>query len=148
MQDIDIPKHFACVAAPTSQETQVGQYITIPGVLWQHHEGFRLVDVAAHAPRESWQFICEDAIRIVNIFTERGILNLNVRTRSCIVQGNKGNEFKSVMIDFALCNFPRNLKMKKGQLDVTCKESYRVDLIITKMLIVRNWMRISRWKIE
>jgi hypothetical protein len=64
IQDIDIPKHFACVAAPTSQETQVWQYVNIPGVLWQQHEGFRLVDVAVHSPRESWQFICEDAIRI------------------------------------------------------------------------------------
>jgi hypothetical protein len=105
VQGTDIPKHFACVTVPTSGEEAVSQYADIPGVLLQQIEGFCLVDVAAHAPRESWQFICEDAIRIVNLLTERGILNLDVRTRSFIVRRDMENEFKPVMIDFALCKF-------------------------------------------
>jgi hypothetical protein len=105
IQGTDIPKLFACVTVPSSVESAVSQYADIPGVLLQQIEGFCLVDIAAHAPRQSWQFICEDAIRIVNIFTERGILNLDVRTRSFIVRFNKENEFKPVMIDFAMCKF-------------------------------------------
>ncbi|KAJ5296096.1 hypothetical protein PENANT_c021G08032 [Penicillium antarcticum] len=105
IQGTEVPKHYACVTLPTSHEASMRQYADIPGILLQHIEGFRLVDLAAHAPRESWQYICEDAIRIVNICTDRGILNLDVRTRSFIIERIREDKFKPVMIDFALCRF-------------------------------------------
>ncbi|KAJ6095055.1 hypothetical protein N7467_002568 [Penicillium canescens] len=116
IQDIDIIKHFACVASASISTFLESFCSTMKGFAW-------LTLLAAHAPRESWQFICEDAIRIVNIFTERGILNLDVRTRSFIVRGNMGNEFKPVMIDFALCNFSRGFEDERRleAMEVRCR---------------------------
>ncbi|KAJ5989859.1 hypothetical protein N7522_010066 [Penicillium canescens] len=81
IQDIDIPKHFACVAVPTSQETQLSY--TTKGFAWL---------TLLHTPRE----------------------RADVRTRSFIVRGNMGNEFKPVMIDFALCKFPEEFEDEEG----------------------------------
>ncbi|OQD67360.1 hypothetical protein PENDEC_c039G02274 [Penicillium decumbens] len=72
-------------------------------------EGFPLTDIADYAPRESWQTICEDAIRIINLIGDLGILNENVKTRSFIAHEdmNAENGFKVTMTDFALCKFRR-----------------------------------------
>ncbi|KAJ6149607.1 hypothetical protein N7471_000806 [Penicillium samsonianum] len=108
MQGNDIPRLFSCVTVPTSttaQNTLLSEYSDIPGILLQYIEGFPLTDIATCAPRDSWQSICEDAIRIVNLVGDRGILNEDVKTRSFIVQSRPENQFHVFMIDFALCNF-------------------------------------------
>lgn len=64
-----------------------------------------MTDIAEYTPRESWQAICEDAIRIVNLIGDLGILNEDVKTRSFIVRGDLRDGFKVAMIDFALCKF-------------------------------------------
>lgn len=108
MQGNDIPRLFSCVTMPSFSPTQnnlVSDYIDIPGILLQYVEGFPLTDIALCAPRDSWQSICEDAIRIVHLVGDRGILNEDVKTRSFVVQSRPGNRFHVFMIDFALCNF-------------------------------------------
>lgn len=79
----------------------------------QYIEGFSLTDITRHAPRETWQSICEKAIRIVNIIGDREILNEDVKTRSFIVQGNPGKKFKVFMTDFGLCYFRREYEDDK-----------------------------------
>ena len=120
LQGSHIPQLFSCVTMPLSTPVQnnmplsapvqnnlLSEYIDIPGILLQYVEGFPLTDIATYAPRDSWQSICEDAIRIVNLIGDRGILNEDVKTRSFIVQKSPENQFLYVvfMIDFALCNF-------------------------------------------
>ncbi|KAE8139950.1 hypothetical protein BDV38DRAFT_269375 [Aspergillus pseudotamarii] len=112
IQGKDIPQLFAYLTVPSSsssQELSVNTYIDVPGVLLQCMDGFLLTDIAAHAPQEVWQSVCDDAIQIVNLIGDRGILNEDVKTRNLIVQENSGRKFKVFMIDFALCNFRREL---------------------------------------
>jgi len=85
------------------------EYLNIPGILLHYIGGFPLTDIADYAPRESWQTICEDAIRIINLIGDLGILNEDVKTRSFIAHEDMDaeNEFKVTMTDFALCKFRR-----------------------------------------
>lgn len=109
----DIPQLFACFTVPSSsssQEVSVNKYIDIPGILLQYIDGFPLTNIAAHASRETWQSLCDDAIQIINLIGDRGILNEDVNTRSFIVHDNPGNKLKVFMIDFALCNFRREYR--------------------------------------
>ena len=108
IQGKDIPRLFSCVTMPSSTSAHnnlLSEYIDIPGILLQYIEGFPLTDIAIYAPRDSWQSICEDAIRIVNLVGDRGILNEDVKSRNFIVQRRPENKFHVFMIDFALCNF-------------------------------------------
>ncbi|KAE8411355.1 hypothetical protein BDV36DRAFT_275015 [Aspergillus pseudocaelatus] len=91
-------------------EASVNKYADIPGILLQYIDGFPLTDIAAYAPREAWQPLCEQAIRIVHHISDRGILNEDVKTRSFIIQNNSEGKFKKFMLDFALCNFRRGYK--------------------------------------
>jgi hypothetical protein len=111
MQGSDIPQLFASIMVPGFGSTAtdpIRQYIGVPGILLQYIDGFPLTNLANHAPREHWQDICEDAIRIVSLIGDRGILNEDVKSRSFVVSQAKGNTFKVVMIDFALCSFRRD----------------------------------------
>lgn len=108
MQGNDIPRLFSRVTMPIptpARNNLLSEYIDIPGVLLQYIEGFPLTDIAICAPRDSWQTICEDAIRIVNRVGDRGILNEDVKTRSFVVQSRPENQYHVFMIDFALCDF-------------------------------------------
>ncbi|PLN83094.1 hypothetical protein BDW42DRAFT_68395 [Aspergillus taichungensis] len=106
IQGTDIPKLLATAIMPIPYPGQTGsEYTDIPGVLLQFIKGFPLTEIEECAPRESWQAVCEDAIRIINRIGDLGILNEDVKTRSFIVREDAGNGFKVTMIDFALCKF-------------------------------------------
>lgn len=108
LQGSHIPQLFSCVTMSLSTpvlNNPLSEYVDIPGILLQYVEGFPLTDIATCAPRDSWQGICEDAIRIVNLVGDKGILNKDVKTRSFVVQKCPENQYQVLMIDFALCNF-------------------------------------------
>ncbi|RJE17669.1 hypothetical protein PHISCL_09994 [Aspergillus sclerotialis] len=109
MQGKDIPQLFAriTVSIYSSEDVSVNKYINIPGILLQYNDGFPLTDIAKHAPRETWQSVCEEAIQIVHQIGYRGILNEDVKTRSFIVHENPGGKLKVFMVDFVLCHFRR-----------------------------------------
>ncbi|ODM17923.1 hypothetical protein SI65_06711 [Aspergillus cristatus] len=112
-QGEDIPRFLACITIPSSspmQEESLIEHVDMPGILLQNINGFHLADLAQHAPRETWQFICEDAIRVTNLLYNRGILNKDVKTRNLIVRKALKGNFKVFMIDFALCRFRREYK--------------------------------------
>ncbi|KAJ6110247.1 hypothetical protein N7486_002482 [Penicillium sp. IBT 16267x] len=107
-QGITVPKLFASLKIPGctgEQEAQVKQYPNVSGLLLQYIDGFYLTDIADYVPRESWQFLCEEAIRILHVISDRGILNEDVNKRTFIVQRNKENGYRIFMIDFGLCTF-------------------------------------------
>lgn len=116
VQDIqgkDVPRLMASFPMLQSHSSlnppdPVGRYADFPAILLELIQGFALNKLAAHAPRETWQYICEDAIRIVDIIGDRNIRNEDVSTRNFIVRWNPVEaKFKAFMIDFALCKFRR-----------------------------------------
>lgn len=75
-QGQDIPHFLAGIAIPDSspmQRATLAKHIDIPGILLQNIDGFHLADLAQHAPRETWQYVCEDTIQITSLLYNRGI---------------------------------------------------------------------------
>ncbi|KAE8376657.1 hypothetical protein BDV26DRAFT_293891 [Aspergillus bertholletiae] len=110
LQEKNIPQLFACFTVPcssSSQELSVHKYIDTPGVPLQYIDGFPLTNIAVHAPRETWQSTCDNAIHIIHLIDDRGILNEDVKTRSFIMRENPKGIFHVFMMDFALCHFRR-----------------------------------------
>ena len=111
IQGTDIPKLLASAIMPIPYLGQTSsEYTDISGILLQYIEGFPLTDIEEYTLRESWQAICEDAIRVINRIGDLGILNEDVKTRSFIVREGAGNGFKVIMIDLALCKFREDYK--------------------------------------
>lgn len=77
---------------------------SVKGILLEHIPGFTLSDLATDAPQEAWQSILDRTIQIVHILSDSGILNQDVRTSNVLVTRG-ANEYRVVMIDFALCRF-------------------------------------------
>ncbi|KAF9890224.1 hypothetical protein FE257_006136 [Aspergillus nanangensis] len=86
-------------------------YTEINGIFLQYIRGFPLNDLGKQAPPVAWQSTCEQALRLVHVLTEYGILNKDVKTRNFIVQqvteDKQAPRFHVFMIDFALCRFRR-----------------------------------------
>lgn len=81
----------------------IAKYFEIHGILIEFIDGFSLRDLAYNAPRESWQAICEEAIRIVLAVSEPGILNEDCCVRNFLVRKNETNgNYEVFQIDFAL----------------------------------------------
>jgi len=76
------------------------------GVLLQYLPGFSLTTLADNAPKESWQGIVDQAIQIVHILDDHGILNADVRPDNFIIVP-KDDEYQVFMIDFGQCRFRR-----------------------------------------
>lgn len=116
VQDIqgrDVPKLLVTLTVPGQHLSLnsfkgIDNYINYPGILLEYIQGFKLNELTTHAPRETWQYICEDALRIVNTIGDRGIRNEDVKTRNFLVRRDPIREVSKVfMIDFALCEFRR-----------------------------------------
>ncbi|ODM18947.1 hypothetical protein SI65_05564 [Aspergillus cristatus] len=110
MRDIqgkDIPRLFTSVNIPGSPSSR---YTDVSGILVQYIDGFELYALGDSTPSQFWQSVCEDAIRIVRLFGNRGILNQDVNVRNFIVQKGPAGIFKPSMIDFATCRFRREYK--------------------------------------
>lgn len=124
IQGRDIPRFLGRVKMPgnDSQSTTVSEYVDCPGILLQYIEGVPLSDLASFAPKEAWQEICEDAIRIVNLLGDRGILNEDVKPWNFIVRKESDINFKVFMIDFALCNFREEYEDEEDWLESKAME--------------------------
>jgi tRNA A-37 threonylcarbamoyl transferase component Bud32 len=103
IQGRDVPRCFARLSSLNSE------YLGFPGILLEFIRGFPLASLASHAPRDDWQYICEDSIRIVNLIGGRGIRNGDVKPRNFLVRKDPDTrKFKVFMIDFGLCTFRKH----------------------------------------
>lgn len=68
--------------------------------------GYRLDEITEWAHQSSWQRICDETIRVINLISDYGILNEDVKPRNVLIrtQGNL-SQHGVVAIDFALCRF-------------------------------------------
>lgn len=114
MQGKHVPRLFARLLLRSSDSSAAHEmYLDCPGILLEYIQGFPLTDLADNAPEKDWQYICEDAIRIVHLIGDRGICNRDVTTRSFIVREDPGpgpRTFKVFMTDFGLCVFRSQAK--------------------------------------
>jgi serine/threonine protein kinase len=104
LQGRDIPRLLGCVTVPWHYSQSAGsEFDGCFGILLQYIEGFALDDLALFAPKAAWKKTCEDAIRIVGLLGDRGVLNRDVRPRNFIVHKESDDNYKVVMIDFGIC---------------------------------------------
>ncbi len=112
IQGKSVPRIFAypfVQALPGTNSAH--EYLDCPGLLMEYIQGFPLTNIADHAPKESWQYICEEAIRIVHEIGDRGICNRDVKTRSFIIRQATGTrKYQVFMTDFGHCSFRSQAK--------------------------------------
>jgi hypothetical protein len=109
MQGKFVPHVFAHPWLQSSDSPN--KYLDCPGILMDYIQGYPLTDIAERAPKEDWQYICDEAIQIIQLVSVRGILNRDISVRNCIVHQEPGMKKPKVfMIDFGLCYFRNRFK--------------------------------------
>jgi serine/threonine protein kinase len=78
------------------------ELLHIKGILLQYIDGFSLSKVQDHAPKSEWQGIVDQAVAIVQVVGDHGILNRDVRPDNFIVQRDRTGSYWVFMIDFGL----------------------------------------------
>lgn len=110
-QGESIPKFYCSMKLLNGPGMELpNEYTVIPGILMQYLDGFSFEELPAHAPKELWQSIGEDAIRIVHCLHSRDVLNTDTSSRSIIICKDKNSKFRVFMIDFALCKFREDVE--------------------------------------
>ena len=102
-----VPQFFADLrlqAGPAHND-----FFEVRGILLELITGYSLADLARYAPQSSWQRICDETIRTINLISDQGILNEDVKPRNILIRPRYDNlwdgEVVVVVIDFALCKF-------------------------------------------
>lgn len=114
LQGAEIPQLFTSVTylpcAPDGGGEDIpSEFKEVKGILIELISGFPLAELADNAPRESWQMICNQAVRIVHRISDHNILNQDTSLENVMVipRGNNAEEnaYRVVMLDFAECRF-------------------------------------------
>ena len=104
LQGRNIPQFFADVrfnAFPIQNA-----FFEVRGILLELITGYSLADLAKYAHQSLWQRICDEAIHTVNLISDHGILNEDVKPRNVLIRTHdKDSEYEIVIIDFAQCRF-------------------------------------------
>lgn len=79
------------------KEDAISKYTSNSAILLEYIDGFPLKHITHYCPKESWKSICDDAINIILLASEKGIMNKDTRTWNFIIRRDK-----VVMIDFAI----------------------------------------------
>lgn len=75
--------------ASQPQEAFFREWVDIARILMESIEGFAQTNLDTYAPKTVWQFVGDEALRIVHAMSERVILNEHVQRRSFIVNPKK-----------------------------------------------------------
>ncbi|KAL8974698.1 MAG: hypothetical protein Q9197_001067 [Variospora fuerteventurae] len=109
LQGRSIPRFLADVTFDAFPMQQNNAFFQVRGILLELITGYSLADLAKYAPQSSWQRICDEAIHTINLISDHGVLNEDVKTRNVLIRTHDNNkdleECEVVMIDFALCRF-------------------------------------------
>ena len=146
LQGSGIPRFIAKVILRTpgySAENPMSQFYSVPGILLEYISGFALQDLPlGESPREKWQDICNEAVRLVRKCGHRDILNRDVSSRNILVSlrsSSNDNDYRVVLIDFALCYFRRP--------DQSDKSWRRAKSDQNEEGTLRDWMRFILGKV-
>ncbi|MCJ1355850.1 MAG: hypothetical protein MMC33_005842 [Icmadophila ericetorum] len=96
------------LTATTAVAEALAKFLDVRGILLGYIDGFILRDLEEHAPRESWQTVCDEAIRVYLEVSKPGLLNEDCCVRNFQVRKNANDDsYEVFQIDFALC-YERN----------------------------------------
>ena len=99
-----VPQFFADVRLDAF--TTSNAFFEVRGILLEFIPGYSLAELAKYAPQSSWQRICDETIRTVNLISDHGILNEDVKPRNVLIRRRDSfSESEVVIIDFAQCKF-------------------------------------------
>ena len=111
LQGTSIPLLFAKVTLRMPHHSKNGSmspFYSVSGILLEHIAGFTIDQLSDKAPRGCWQEVCEQAIRRVQEFNQRNVLNTDIRSANFIVSplsSSDSMKYRVVLIDFAQCRF-------------------------------------------
>lgn len=103
-----VPRLVARVHLPLSLPNagislaDAAELLHIKGILLQYIDGFSLSKVQDHAPKSEWQGIVDQAVAIVQVVGDHGVLNRDVRPDNFIIQRDRSGCYWVFMIDFGL----------------------------------------------
>lgn len=108
LQGNNIPRFFARVrlplASPPLTDTLPAEFCAIKGILLELIDGFTLSEMIDQAPKEAWQGICDQAIRVIEACNDHEILNEDVRPSNVMVTRLQPDDaYRVVVLDFAQC---------------------------------------------
>lgn len=101
------------------QKAAESSFYNTEGVVLEYLHGFDMADLSLNGPTSEYQPICDEALRIVDMCSDRHVLNKDVRPENFIVETSTRNDHSGlqaensnheylvgrrvVMIDFAQC---------------------------------------------
>ncbi|KAI5866415.1 hypothetical protein GGS23DRAFT_550529 [Durotheca rogersii] len=82
--------------------TDAADLLHVKGILLQYIDGFPLARMQNHAHRSDWQGIVDQAVAVVQVVGDHGVLNRDVGPDNFIVQRDRSGRYQVFMIDFGL----------------------------------------------
>lgn len=140
LQGQDIPRLIAEVRLPTSfssTEETLGEFYEMKGILLELVDGFTLHELPDRAPREDWQKVCDQAVRVVQMCDEREIFNMDVRPANFLISPLPSkNTYRVVMLDFGQCRTrsPEESDREWGQAKWTENEEGKIGSAMQRRL--------------
>lgn len=137
-QGIHIPQFYSPVTVLQTFDTEPPEKHTIVhGVLIEYLQGFSLMDLPTHAPKEHWQSIGDDAMGITRCLTAKDVLNNDVSRRNFLIcKDEKRGTFKAFMFDFGMCEFREDFANDEywREEKYMFNEESRMDRLLKEML--------------
>lgn len=113
IQGFDVPRLIARIRLPDYRQSAFANPVTtsavfhVSGILLQFIKGLRIADLTDTADRlkpGEWQPFGDDALRIVNLMSDRGIFDRDLACRNAVVRLDPfEKKLKIMLLDFALC---------------------------------------------
>lgn len=170
LQGHHIPHLLVTLTVPVSPSTSFQKskrdktedtvkYIDSPAIPLQYVNGYNLQKITDHCPRPTWRPICEDAIRTIQLITDRQVLHIDVRKQNYIICKDT---WKVFLIDFALCKLRCEYGYEEdwregmafadseGMVGRDTRWNLKEGLCVAGLRCLRSWMRIllgSRYRI-
>ncbi|TQV98930.1 hypothetical protein V2A60_007373 [Cordyceps javanica] len=104
-----LPRLMAKVTLDLVPENQVPSdmlgHLQVKGILLQYLPGFTLSALDQHAPRQAWQGVVDEAVRITRMLGDVNVLNSDVRPGNFMVVPTANDEYRVYIIDLGQCRF-------------------------------------------
>lgn len=124
-------------ACPSDSTDAVRKKFQIKGILLQYLPGFTLSSIMEHTPPSSWQYIIDQAIKVVHVLSDNDILNADVRPDNFMVVPKEDTEggYQVFMIDFGQCRFRKDeTDSEWGRMKWTQDEEGAVGVVMKSRL--------------